>query len=79
MYTNAVKVIKRYVDSKLYFRCIEMIETEFVPEHQAPHVIVGKCDSGPLSFTFQNNTTPSIWTDYSQMVNISRLRWNFIC
>jgi len=47
--------------------CIEMIETEFVPEHQAPHVIVGKCDSGPLSFTFQNNTTPSIWTDYSQM------------
>ena len=56
-----------------------MVETEFVPEHQAPHVIVGKCDSGPLSFSFQNNTTPSIWTDYSQMVNTSKLRWNFIC
>ena len=56
-----------------------MVETEFFPEHQAPHVIVGNCDSGPLSFSFQNNTTPSIWTDYSQMVNTSRLRWNFVC
>ena len=53
----------------LYFRCIEMVETEFINEYNnKTHVIVGTCDSGPLSFTFQNNTHPSIWTDYAQMV-----------
>ena len=53
-----------------------MVETEFIPEHDSPKVIVGKCDNGPLSFIFQNNTTPSIWTDYSQMVRIFKREIN---
>ena len=53
-----------------------MVETEFVPEHEAPHILVDKCDEGPLSFTFQNNTTPSIWTDYSQMVRFFKFEIN---
>ena len=48
---------------------MEMVETNFILENQTSHVIVGKCDNGPLSFTFQNNTDPGMFEDYSKMVN----------
>ena len=50
--------------------CVAIISTESIKIGHNETIRVGNCDSGPISYTLQQNKNPGIWQHYSRNVRI---------
>ena len=54
--------------------CVAIISTESIKIGHNETIRVGNCDSGPISYTLQQNKNPGIWQHYSRNVRILKFK-----